>query len=195
MTAASRRGLDRRWTMQAPIAQPELLIPQRRIRARVAALARGIERDYRGERLTLVVVLKGAAIFAADLMRQLMMPFAIEYIFARSYGDAMRSSGQVRLRDVDMLAVAGRAVLVIEDILDTGGTALAVLDALQPQRPASIAIVPLLRKPAARRAELPVPYVGFDIGDEFVVGYGMDFAEQYRNLPAIYRLSQSDASS
>jgi hypoxanthine phosphoribosyltransferase len=122
----------------------ELLISERRIRARIAALARAIEREFGGGgALTLVVVLKGAAIFAADLMRQLAVPFAVEYIFARSYGAAMQSSGQVHLRDIDMLTVGGRDVLVIEDILDTGLTAAAVLDALRPQGPASLALVVL----------------------------------------------------
>jgi hypoxanthine phosphoribosyltransferase len=169
----------------------ELLISERRIRARVAALARQIDDDYGGKNLTLIVVLKGAAIFAADLMRQITVPFAVEYIAARSYGAATRSSGRVALRGVEALDVAGRQVLIIEDILDTGLTAAALLDALQQQRPASLALLPLLRKPAAGTAqrELPVPYVGFDIGDEFVVGYGMDVAERYRNLRAIYRLA------
>jgi hypoxanthine phosphoribosyltransferase len=177
--------------MSTAAERPELLVSERRIRARVTALAKAIERDFGGGNLTLVVVLKGAAIFAADLMRQITTPFAVEYIFARSYGGAMQSSGQVRLRDIDMLSIAGRDVLVIEDILDTGLTAAAVLEALRPQAPASLALVPLLRKPAARHCELPVAHVGFDIGDDFVVGYGMDFAERYRNLPAIYRLNIS----
>jgi hypoxanthine phosphoribosyltransferase len=176
----------------------ELLISERRIRARVASLAKAIQRDYGGSggggvNLTLVVVLKGAAVFAADLMRQLTTttPFAVEYIFARSYGAATQSSGQVQLRDIDMLAVSGRNVLIIEDILDTGLTAATLLEAMRPQRPASLALLPFLRKPAAaaRQPVLPVPHVGFDIADnDFVVGYGMDFAERYRNLPAIYRL-------
>lgn len=175
--------------MPAPAERLELLISERRIRARVTALAREIGRDHGGGNLTLVVVLKGAAIFAADLMRRIAVPFTVEYIFARSYGAAMRSSGQVHLRDLDMLSVAGRDVLIVEDILDTGLTAQTVLKALRLQQPESLGLVPLLRKPAAALdGRLPAPLVGFDIADDFVVGYGMDFAERYRNLPAIYRL-------
>ncbi|HTT78817.1 MAG TPA: hypoxanthine phosphoribosyltransferase [Stellaceae bacterium] len=174
--------------MPEPGDRLKLAISARRIRARVAALAHHVDDGYRGSNLTLVVVLKGAAIFAADLMRQITIPFAIDYIGAASYGAAMRSSGRVALSGIEALDVAGRDVLVIEDILDSGRTAVAVLDALGERRPASLALLPLLRKPASVRPELPVPHVGFDIGDEFVVGYGMDVAERYRNLPAIYRL-------
>jgi hypoxanthine phosphoribosyltransferase len=180
--------------MPAPLEPAELLISARRIRARVAALARRIEREYRGDNLALVVVLKGAAMFAADLMRHIAGPVAVEYIRASSYGTAVQSSGRVSLRGVDALDLAGRDVLVIEDILDSGRTAAVVLDVLRLQAPASLALVPLLRKPAARAHDLPVPFVGFDIGDDFVVGYGMDFAERYRNLPAIYRLISPPAS-
>lgn len=168
----------------------ELVISERRIRARVAALARHIDDDHGGGDLTLVVVLKGAAVFAADLMRQIATPCTIEYIGAASYGGATRSSGRVAVRGIAGLDLSGRDVLVIEDILDSGLTAAAVLGALGQGRPASLALLPLLRKPPALRQHLPVAHVGFDIGDDFVVGYGMDFAERYRNLRAIYRLSR-----
>jgi hypoxanthine phosphoribosyltransferase len=166
----------------------ELMISERRIRARVAALARQVDDDYSHGNLTLVVVLKGAAIFAADLIRRIAIPFTVEYIGASSYGTATRSSGRIALRGIDALDLAGGDALVIEDILDSGLTASAVLAALEAQRPASLALLPLLRKPAALRQVLPVPRVGFDIADAFVVGYGMDVAERYRSLPAIYRL-------
>ena len=165
-----------------------LLISERRIRTRIAALGRSIDADYRGRPLSLVVVLKGACIFAADLMRRITIPLAIDFITASSYGDATQSSGQVALGGLDELDLGGRDALIIEDILDTGLTSAATLDALRRQQPASLALCVLLRKPAAAALDLPVAYVGFDIPDDFVVGYGMDYAGHYRNLRAIYRL-------
>jgi hypoxanthine phosphoribosyltransferase len=166
----------------------ELVIPERRIRARVAALGRRIDADYQGKPLSLVVVLKGAAIFAADLMRQITTPFTIDFIAAASYGESVRSSGKVALRGLDALDLAGRDILVIEDILDTGRTCAALLDSLRRHGPASLALCTLLRKPAAVALDLPVGYIGFDIPDEFVVGHGMDYAERHRNLRDIHRL-------
>ena len=118
----------------------ELLIPERRIRGRVAALAREIDADYRGKKLSLLVVLKGASIFAADLMREIEIPFTIDFIGAASYGEGIRSSGQVVLRGLDTLDLAGRDILIIEDILDTGRTSTALLDRLRQHRPASLAL-------------------------------------------------------
>jgi hypoxanthine phosphoribosyltransferase len=166
----------------------ELAIPERRIRARVAALARRIDADYRGRPLSLVVVLKGACVFAADLMRRITIPFTIDFVAAASYGAGTRSSGRVALGGLDELDLAGRHVLVVEDILDTGRTSAAILDGLRSYEPASLALCTLLRKPAAVALDLPVAYAGFDIPDDFVVGYGMDYAERYRNLPDIHRL-------
>ena len=166
----------------------ELVIPERRIRARVAALARQIDADYQGRPLGLVIVLKGACVFAADLMRQITIPFTIDFIAAASYGAGTRSSGTVALSDLDRLDVAGRHVLVVEDILDTGRTSTAILDRLRSCEPVSLGLCALLRKPAAAALELPVAYVGFDIPGEFVVGYGMDYAERHRNLRDVYRL-------
>ena len=166
----------------------ELVIPERRIRARIAALARGIDADYRGKPLSLVVVLKGACVFAADLMRRVTIPFTIDFISAASYGEATRSAGKVALSRLDGLDLAGRHVLVVEDILDTGRTSAAILDRLRLGRPASLALCALLRKPAAAALELPVAYAGFDIPDDFVVGYGMDYAERHCNLRGIHRL-------
>jgi hypoxanthine phosphoribosyltransferase len=166
----------------------ELMISERRIRARTTALARRIDDDYRGKALSLVVVLKGAVMFAADLMRQLAVPCTIDFIGAASYGTGTRSSGTVALSGLDRLAIGGRHVLVVEDILDTGRTLTVVLDALRKSGPASVALCALLRKPAGAALDLPVPYVGFDIPPDFVVGWGLDYAERYRNLRGIYRL-------
>ena len=166
----------------------ELLIAARRIRARVAALARHIDADYHGRDLSLVAVLKGAAIFAADLLRYLTVPCTLDFVAAASYGSGSRSSGEVALRGIEALALAGRHVLVVEDILDTGHTAAALLAELHRHDPAGLALCTLLRKPGAAALDLPAAYVGFDIPDAFVVGYGMDYAERYRNLPSIHRL-------
>jgi len=166
----------------------ELLIPELRIRARVAALAREIDVDYRGKKLSLLVVLKGASIFAADLMRWITIPFTIDFVAAASYGEGTRSSGKVALSGLDGLDLAGRHVLVVEDILDTGRTSAAILDGLRSREPASLALCTLLRKPTAAALDLPVGYAGFDVPDDFVVGYGMDYAERYRNLRGVHRL-------
>ena len=169
----------------------ELLLSGRRIAARVAALARAIEADYgdqKGCPLALVAVLKSAFIFAADLSRRLRLPCTLDFVAAASYGAGTRSSGAVALGDLAGLDLAGRHVLVVEDILDTGRTSAALLAALKQRNPASLALCALLRKPGALGLDLPARYVGFDIGPDFVVGYGMDHAERHRNLPGVYRL-------
>ena len=170
----------------------ELLIDERRIRARVAALARQIDRAYHGRALSLVVVLKGAFVFAADVARRIGVPCGLEFLAASSYGAGTTSSGEVLLAALDRLDIAGRHVLVIDDILDTGRTGGAILDWLRTQLPASLMLCALLRKPQAAALDLPVFAVGFDIADDFVVGYGMDYAERYRNLRGIYRLVSAD---
>ena len=179
--------------MAEPGERLALLISERRIRARVAALARRIDADCGGAALTLVVVLKGAAIFAADLVRRLATPVTLDFIAAASYGSDTRSSGQVTLGGIDGLDIAGRHVIVIEDILDSGLTVAAIFAALRPRGPASLGLCALLRKPGARALDLPAAYVGFDIADDFVVGYGMDYAGRYRNLPGICRLLFEEA--
>jgi hypoxanthine phosphoribosyltransferase len=166
----------------------ELMISERRIRARTTALARQIDDDYRGKALSLVIVLKGAVMFAADLMRQLAAPCTIDFIAAASYGAGTRSSGTVALSGLDRLAIEGRHVLVVEDILDTGRTLTVVLDSLRKSGPASLALCTLLRKPSGTALDLPVLYVGFDIPPDFVVGWGLDYAERFRNLRGLYRL-------
>jgi len=168
--------------------QLELLISARRIAARIGTLARSIDADYRGTTLSLVVVLKGAVVFAADLARRLTTPATLDFVAALSYGAGTRSAGDVALSGLDQLDVAGRHVLVVEDILDSGRTGAALLAALRERRPASLALCALLRKPTADPRDWPTVYVGFDIPADFVVGYGMDYGERYRNLPAIHRL-------
>jgi len=166
----------------------ELLIPPRRISRRIETLARRIDADYRGARINLVVVLKGAFVFAADLARRLATPLTIDFVNAASYGAEIAPRGEPALLGVDRLDVAGRHVLLVEDILDTGHTASAIVDALRPRYPASVKVCALLRKPGAAAVDLQPAYLGFEIPADFVVGYGMDYAQRYRKLPGIHRL-------
>ena len=165
------------------------LISARRIKRRVAELARQIEDDHRGAPLTLVIVLKGATVFAADLMRQIRIPFVIDFVRAASYGKAAISSGNVVLNDEERFDIAGHHVIVVEDIVDTGLTMAALLAALRRLGPTSLDVCALLHKHLPTAQPFAIRYKGFDIPDEFVVGYGMDYAERYRSLPGVYRLS------
>jgi len=165
------------------------LISARRIKQRVAELAGAISVDHRGAPLTLVIVLKGATVFAADLMRRITTPFVIDFVRASSYGKTARSSGAVALSDEEKLDIAGHHVIVVEDIVDTGLTISALIAALDRLGPKSLDVCTLLHKHVASARPVTIRYKGFDIPDEFVVGYGMDYAERYRNLPGIYRLT------
>jgi hypoxanthine phosphoribosyltransferase len=165
------------------------LISARRIKQRVAELAGQISEDHRDAPLTLVIVLKGATIFAADLMRQITTPFVIDFVRASSYGNAARSSGAVILSDEEKLDIAGHHVVVVEDIVDTGLTITALIAALKRLGPASVDVCALLHKHVDGAQPVDIRYKGFDIPDKFVVGYGMDYAERYRNLPGVYRLT------
>jgi len=149
------------------------------------ALARQIDADYAGRHLTLVVVLKGAMVFAADLVRRLTIPVTIEFVSASSYGAATRSSGNVALGAPDTIELAGRDTLIVEDIVDSGLTCRALIESSRQRGPASLALCTLLRKQIAGAAPIDISYTGFTIPDRFVVGYGMDYAERYRNLPDI----------
>lgn len=155
------------------------------IAARVDELGREIARDYAGRELVLVCSLKGAFVFTADLARAIGIPLRIEFIRAESYGDATFSSGMVRIREVTDLALDGRDLLLVEDIVDTGRTSARLLEVLQAHKPASLHLASLLFKPARQFIPVPIKYLGFTIPDEFVVGYGMDHAGLHRNLPYI----------
>jgi hypoxanthine phosphoribosyltransferase len=166
------------------------LISAGRIKKRVAELARQISEDHRGAKLTLIIVLKGATVFAADLMRRIDTPFVIDFVRASSYGKAARSSGNVVLGDeTPRLDIAGHDVIVVEDIVDSGLTITALVAALEKLEPASLDVCALLHKHIEGARPVAIRYKGFDIPDEFVVGYGMDYAERYRNLPGVYRLT------
>ena len=164
-----------------------VLITEQDIRAKVDALAKQIaeHRPVGGSDLLLVGVLKGAVMFMTDLARALPVPVQLEFMAVSSYGSATSSSGVVRiLKDLDR-DIAGRDVLIVEDIIDSGLTLSWLRKNLMARNPASLEVVTLLRKPDAVRVEVPVRYVGFDIPNEFVVGYGLDYAERYRDLPYI----------
>ncbi|MDQ3067325.1 MAG: hypoxanthine phosphoribosyltransferase [Actinomycetota bacterium] len=163
----------------------EILIEQEPLQARIAELGQEISREYDGRDLLLVGVLKGAVFFMADLMRELTIPCEIDFMAISSYGAATDSSGVVRiLKDLDA-NIAGRDVLVVEDIIDSGLTLSYLMRSLGARKPASLEICALLTKPERREIEVPVKFVGFEIPNKFVIGYGLDFDERYRNLPYV----------
>jgi tRNA(Ile)-lysidine synthase len=167
----------------------EVLIPEDRLQARVAELAAQIDADYAGRELLLVGVLKGAVMIMADLARNMRLPVQMDWMAVSSYGSGTRSSGVVRiLKDLDA-DISGRHVLVVEDIVDSGLTLSWLVGNLRSREPASLKVCVLLRKPAAVKMDVDVTYTGFDIADEFVIGYGLDYAERYRNLPFIGTLA------
>jgi hypoxanthine phosphoribosyltransferase len=158
------------------------------IAGRIAKISDEIDADYSDREPLLVGVLKGAVMFMSDLARALDRPSTMEFMAVSSYGSSTTSSGVVRiLKDLDR-DIAGQHVLIVEDIIDSGLTLSWLLKNLAARQPASIEVVALLRKPDAGKVEVPVKYVGFDIPNEFVVGYGLDYAERYRDLPYVGRL-------
>lgn len=163
-----------------------VLLDQERIQARVRELAQEIARDYADVRdILLVGVLKGSVMFIVDLARSLQRELALDFIAISSYGAATTTSGVVRvLKDLDT-DIGGRDVIIVEDIVDSGLTLAYLRESLQRRNPASLRICTLLNKPDRRTADVTIDYIGFDIPNEFVVGYGLDFAEHYRNLPYI----------
>ncbi|HSP53794.1 MAG TPA: hypoxanthine phosphoribosyltransferase [Cryobacterium sp.] len=163
----------------------EILIEEEQIRARLAELCRRIEADYAGKDLLLVGVLKGAVMVMADLARELVHPITMDWMAVSSYGSGTQSSGVVRiLKDLDT-DLHGRNVLIVEDIIDSGLTLSWLLSNLKSRGPESVEICALLRKPDAARVDIDVKYLGFDIPNQFVVGYGLDFDERYRNLRSV----------
>jgi len=161
------------------------MISEEQLRDRIAEIGAEISRDYAGEKVLLVAVLRGAALFIADLARQITVPVELDFMAVSSYGSSTKSSGVVRiLKDLDE-QIEGRHVLVVEDILDTGLTLKYLLKNLASRKPASLEVVTLLNKEGKQRVPISCKYVGFVVPDEFVVGFGLDFAERYRNLPYI----------
>jgi hypoxanthine phosphoribosyltransferase len=163
----------------------EVLIDEEQLAGRIRELGREISSDYAGRELLLVGVLKGAVFFMADLMRSITVPCEIDFMAISSYGAATDSSGVVRiLKDLD-INIEGRHVLVVEDIIDSGLTLSYLVRNLESREPASLDVCALLTKPERREIEVAVRYVGFEIPNRFVIGYGLDFAERYRNLPYV----------
>jgi hypoxanthine phosphoribosyltransferase len=173
---------------------PELrvLLPRQQIAQRVAELGRQITSDFDGEAVVLVCVLKGAAVFLSDLARQIELETSLDYISVSSYANRLETSGEVKLlKDVDQ-SLADRNVILVEDILDTGLTLAYLKELLLARRPKSLKIAALLDKRCCRLQPIQADYTGFEIDGEFVVGYGMDYAERYRNLPDICVLEQEN---
>lgn len=166
-------------------APPEVstLISAERLAERVRELAAEITRDYAGRSLVLLCVLKGSFIFASDLARAVGLPVRIEFLGVRSYGDDTKSSGVVQITQDLTRPVDGDDILLVEDIVDTGLTLSYLREQLRSRRPASVKVAALLHKPARLKREVEIDYLGFTIEDVFVVGYGLDYAERYRNLP------------
>ncbi len=163
----------------------EILISEEQLAARIAELGRQITADYEGKPLVLLGVLKGAVLFMVDLAREIKLPLEIDFMATSSYGASTKSSGVVRIvKDLDE-SIEGKHILIVEDIVDSGLTLAYILRMLEARRPASVRVCGLLLKDREREQDVPVDYVGFTIPDAFVVGYGLDFAERYRNLPFI----------
>ena len=167
----------------------DVLLTEEQLHTRLDEMAVQIDRDYAGKDLLLVGVLKGAVMVMADLARRLHAPVSMDWMAVSSYGSGTKSSGVVRiLKDLDT-DLSGRDVLIVEDIIDSGLTLSWLLSNLRSRGPASVEIATMLRKPDAAKVDVDVRYVGFDIPNEFVVGYGLDYAERYRNLPFVGTLA------
>ncbi len=167
----------------------KVLITEEQIAARLREMAEEIGRDYAGKDLLLVGVLKGAVMVMADLARALHVPAQMDWMAVSSYGSGTRSSGVVRiLKDLDK-DISGRNVLIVEDIIDSGLTLSWLMSNLSSRGPASVEVCTLLRKPEAAQVDVPVRYVGFDIPNEFVIGYGLDYDQRYRNVPFVGTLA------
>ena len=176
--------------MHSDPAIGELLVEQDALQERVRELGAQISHDYAGRDLVLVCVLKGAVFFLSDLMRAIEIPCEVDFMAVASYGSATDSSGVVRiLKDLDTV-IEGRDVLIVEDIVDSGLTLSYLMRNLRGRNPASLEVCALLTKPERRKVELPARYIGFEIPDRFAIGYGLDHAERYRNLPFVAALLQ-----
>ena len=163
----------------------EVLIDEETLRNRIVELGAEVSADYEGRDLLLVGVLKGAIFFISDLMRELTVPCEVDFMAISSYGAATDSSGVVRIiKDLE-INISGRDVLVVEDIIDSGLTLSYLMRNLESREPASLEVCALLTKPERREIDVPVRYIGFEIPNRFVIGYGLDFAERYRNLPYV----------
>ena len=167
----------------------EILVQADELQHRIKEMAAEVSRDYKGRDLLLIGVLKGAVFFLADLMREIECPCEVDFMAVASYGSATESSGVVRiLKDLDT-PIEGRNILIVEDIVDSGLTLQYLLRTLEARGPASLEVCALLTKPDRRTVDLPTRYIGFEIPDKFAIGYGLDHAERFRNLPFVAALS------
>ncbi|MCX5998615.1 MAG: hypoxanthine phosphoribosyltransferase [Chloroflexi bacterium] len=172
--------------------QLDVLLSPEEIRAVVERLGREVQRDYQGKPLLLLGVLKGCFVFMADLVRSLDMPLETEFVKLSSYGRGrMQSSGRVKVVQGLRISLRNRDVLIVEDIVDTGITLDLLLDYVRRKNPASVKVCALFDKPACHRVHVPIDYLGFSIPNEFVVGYGLDYDEKYRQLPGLCRLRET----
>ncbi len=170
----------------------EVLIPEEQVDARVRELGRTISEAYAGRDLYMICVLKGAVFFACELAKRITVPIQMDFIQVASYGDATISSGEVKIcQDIEE-PLAGKDVLVVEDIVDTGHTLSYLLSVLAGRGPKSLRVCTLLDKPSRRVVQVPVDYVGFEIPDVYIVGYGLDYAQAYRNLPYVGKLVEME---
>jgi len=159
-----------------------VLIPEAKIQERIHELAKQIEKDYQGKTLTIICILRGASIFFCDLVREINLDVRFEFMSVSSYGAGTTTSGEVRIvKDINT-PLSGKDVIIVEDIIDSGSTLSYLKHILQQRNPASIKVCTLLDKPSRRKVEFKGDYVGFEIEDRFVVGFGLDYAERYRNL-------------
>lgn len=171
--------------MPSKYKKPKVLISKKRLKKRVKGLAREISRDYRGKKLVLVGILKGAFVFMADLLREISIPVEIDFIQVSSYGASKTSSGVIKIKkDID-LPIVGKHVLLVEDVIDYGYTLHYLLNFLKVKKAKNIRVCTMLDKPARREVDVPIAYKGFEVPNKFIVGYGLDFAEKLRNLPYI----------
>lgn len=163
----------------------EVMIPEEKLMKRIDELAAQINEDYKGKTLTILCILKGSIFFTCELAKRLTIPVMFDFIQVSSYGDDTKSSGKIKImKDLDK-PITDKDVLIIEDILDSGTTLYRLIDYLREGRPASLKVCTLLDKPARREYPVDVDYNGFEIEDEFVIGFGLDYAQRYRNLPYI----------
>lgn len=163
----------------------KILLDENAIQAKIVELGKQISQDYKGKKPILICILRGAVVFLSDLMRSIEIPVKIDFMSISSYGNSTQSSGVVKIRkDIDM-DIQNEHVIIVEDIVDSGLTLDYIFGYLQKHRPASVKICTLLDKPDAHKTDLKLDYIGYEIENEFVVGYGLDFAEKYRNLPYI----------
>jgi hypoxanthine phosphoribosyltransferase len=169
----------------------EILITEKEIKTKVKELGKRISQDYQGKELTIIGVLKGAVIFLSDLLRYITIPCEVDFIGISSYGDYTKSSGVVRItKDLDE-SIESKHILIVEDIVDTGLTLQYLINNLQSRKVASLKVCALLDKPSRRKVEVKIDYLGFTIPDRFIMGYGLDYQEKYRNVPYIFYFKEN----